>query len=111
MSFRVSIDVKGELYGVVSETGVQWSADGAYIWSVVGGAATRVPVRIVQRRQGRVLVDGDINDGDVIVVEGTQRMRDGIAVSYDVQQFAGKPDGGPMSESGMSAGDQLVILD
>jgi len=91
MSFRVQVDVEGNLFAVVSETGVHWGADGAYVWSIVDGAAERVPVRIVQRREGRVLVDGPLKNGDVIVVEGTQRMREGLAVSYDIQSLAGKP--------------------
>ena len=111
MSFRVRIDVQGELYGVVSETGVQWGADGAYVWSVVNGAAVRVPVQIVQRREGRVLVDGPLVEGNVIVVEGTQRMRDGIAVSYEVQRLAGKPDIEPVSGTANVTSSPLVVLD
>jgi RND family efflux transporter MFP subunit len=88
MSFRVRVDVQGDLHAVVSETGLQWGADGAYVWTVVDGTATRVPVQIVQRREGRVLIDGNLGDGDVIVVEGTQRMRDGIAVSHEFQRVA-----------------------
>ncbi len=111
MSFRVRIDVQGELYGVVSETGVQWGADGAYVWSVVNGEATRVPVQIVQRREGRVLVNGALAEGDIIVVEGTQRMRDGIAVSYDVQRLAGRPAEEPVSDNADVATGALAALD
>ena len=88
MSFKVRIDLLGNLNAVVSETGLQWGADGAYVWTVVDGSATRVPVQIVQRREGRVLIDGDLGDGAIIVVEGTQRMRDGIAVSHQIQRVA-----------------------
>lgn len=88
MSFRVSIEVEGTPYPVVAETGVQWGADGAYIWSVVDGRAQRVPVQIVQRQQGRVLVDGDIERGALVVIEGIQRMRDGIDVSYEPPNIA-----------------------
>ena len=111
MSFRVSIDVQGELYGVVSETGVQWGADGAYVWIVANGEAVKVPVRIVQRREGRVLVDGPLAEGNVVVVEGTQRMRDGIAVSYDLQRLAGKPDIEPVSGTANVSGSPRVVLD
>ena len=99
MSFRVQIDVQGELFAVISETGVHWGADGAYVWSIVNGAAQKVPVRIVQRREGRVLIDGALENGDVIVVEGTQRMREGLAVSYDIQSLAGTPALAPVSDA------------
>jgi multidrug efflux pump subunit AcrA (membrane-fusion protein) len=65
---------------VVAETGVQWGADGAYIWSVVDGKARRVPVSVIQRQQGQVLVDGNLQEGDLIVVEGIQRLREGVDV-------------------------------
>ena len=50
-------------------------------------------MNVVQRREGRVLVDGDLKSGNVIVVEGTQRMREGIPVSYDIQRFAQEENG------------------
>ena len=54
MSFRVSANVQGELYAVVPETAVLWGADGAYVWSVIDGAASRTPVerRTAPRRSG-----------------------------------------------------------
>ena len=105
MSFRVSVDVDGEQYPVVSETALQWGADGAYVWTIVDGQATRTPVEVVQRREGRILVEGDL-DNDVIVVEGTQRMRDGIAVEFDEARLADARDsGGAGGTSGYSVFD------
>ena len=40
-------------------------------------------VKIVQRREGRVLIDPERLDSDVVVVEGIQRMRDGVDVTYE----------------------------
>ena len=88
MSFRISAAVMGPRYAVVPETAVLWGADGAYVWSVVDGQATRKAVKVVQRREGRVLLDGDLALDDVVVVEGTQRMRNGVAVQYREQRLA-----------------------
>ncbi len=88
MSFRVTAELAGELYPVINETGLQWGADGAYIWTVVDGQASRIPVQVVQRREGRVLVDGDIDSDAIVVTEGIQRVRDGVAVSFDSRSFA-----------------------
>ena len=96
MSFRVNADMQGERYAVIAETGVQWGVGGTYVWSIVDGTATRVPVQVIQRREDRVLVDGDFDGGDLIVVEGSQRMRDGVAVSYDPTRLA--------EQNGQSAG-------
>jgi len=92
MSFRVAADIDGELYPVVAETGVQWGADGAYVWSIENGAATRVPVQVVQRREGRVLVKGNFSEGDIVVVEGIQRMQEGISVQYESQRLVERVD-------------------
>jgi RND family efflux transporter MFP subunit len=88
MSFRVSAAVRGPLHAVVPETAVLWGADGAYVWSVVNGEATRMEVKVVQRREGRVLLDGDLEAGDIVVVEGTQRMRNGVTVEYSERRLA-----------------------
>ena len=45
-------------------------------------------VKVVQRREGRVLLDGDLDSGDLVVVEGTQRMRNGVTVEYTEQRLA-----------------------
>lgn len=87
MSFRVAANIEGQRYPVVAETGVQWGSDGAYVWSIVGSTATRVPVSVVQRREGRVLINGALSEGDIVVVEGIQRMQEGIAVAYQTERI------------------------
>jgi len=82
MSFSVRLDLLGETYALVPEVAVQWGAEGPYLWVVRGGKAHREPVRIVQRQAGVTLVDGAIEDGQPVVVEGVQRMREGLEVSY-----------------------------
>ena len=97
MSFRVAVELVGETYAVVAETGVQWGTDGAYVWSVSDGKAIRKAVRIIERREGRVLVDGDLDSDDIIVVEGVQRMRDGTVVSFDMPRLADERVSQPVS--------------
>jgi len=89
MSFRVAAEIEGQLYPVVAETGVQWGADGAYVWSIEDGKAKRVEVQVIERREGRVLIDGDFRESAVVVVEGIQRMQEGVDVSYDSPRVAG----------------------
>lgn len=81
MSFTVHLELRGETYGLVPEVAVQWGGDGPYLWVVRGGAARRVPVQIIQRQEGTTLIDGAVQDGELIVVEGIQRMREGTPVT------------------------------
>ncbi|MBB4285818.1 efflux RND transporter periplasmic adaptor subunit [Roseospira goensis] len=81
MSFVVGVDLTGPRHPLVPEIAVQWGADGPFLWVVRGGQAEREAVRIVQRRAGVALVEGALEDGEPVVVEGIQRMRPGIAVT------------------------------
>ena len=76
-----------------------WGAEGAYVWSIVDGKAQRTPVKVVQRREGRVLIDGELGANGMVVVEGTQRMRNGIDVKFDERRLAN-----PMAGTGGSDG-------
>jgi len=80
MSFRVALELAGETYPVVPEIAVQWGGDGAYVWTVEEGVATRVAVSIVQRQSDLVLVEAELDESDRVVVEGIQRMREGLQV-------------------------------
>lgn len=83
MSFRVILDLDGDAFPILAEIAVQWGADGSYIWTVTDGKASRVPVNIVQRQKGKVLVKAGLTRGDVVVVEGIQRLRPGLSVRPD----------------------------
>jgi hypothetical protein len=80
MSFRVLLDLDGALWPVVPEVALQWGASGPYVWAVREGRAERVEARVVQRRQGRILLDAALSADDRVVAEGVQRMRQGIPV-------------------------------
>lgn len=89
MSFRVGLDLVGDRWASVPEVSLLWGADGPYVWVVDEGRARRVDVAVVQRVQGRVLVDGDIAPGTEIVAEGVQRMRANLPVrTLDAEMLA-----------------------
>ncbi|MFW8589670.1 efflux RND transporter periplasmic adaptor subunit [Glaciecola sp. 2405UD65-10] len=80
MSFRVTVNALGDSYVAVPESGLSWGTDGAYVWLVENDVAKRVDVQIKQRLRGRVLVEGNLAAGNVLIVEGTQRLRLGQSV-------------------------------
>ncbi len=82
MSFNVGMRFKGDQYPAVDPLSVQWDAQGSFVWRVVDGKSRKVPVSIVQRNPDFVLVKADIRDGDLIVTQGLQRVRDGGAVRW-----------------------------
>jgi RND family efflux transporter MFP subunit len=80
MSFRIVMTLEGRRYPFVPEAALQWGGDGAYVWAVRDGKATRVSATIVQRREGKILLDASLPEGIPVVVEGVQRMREGQVV-------------------------------
>ncbi|QIE45008.1 efflux RND transporter periplasmic adaptor subunit [Pseudohalocynthiibacter aestuariivivens] len=80
-SFALTLDLPGETYPTVPELALQFSRGALHVWRVKAGAAEQVVVRMVRRRAGHVIVEGPLAPGDVVVVEGTQRLRPGIAVN------------------------------
>lgn len=77
MSFRVTFSGVGKTYPSAPEEAVVWGGKGAYLWAVRDGQAERLPVTIVSRRNGLVLVDGNLRAKEVVVVEGVHKIREG----------------------------------
>jgi membrane fusion protein, multidrug efflux system len=80
-SFTVELAFTGKSYPSVREVAVLWSRDGAYLWRASDGKAEKVFVKLVRRDTGRILVDGDLNIGDAVVVQGVQGLRIGQRLS------------------------------
>jgi RND family efflux transporter MFP subunit len=98
MSFEVEMRFEGEVYPSVDPLAIQWDSDGPYVWRVVDGKAGRVAIAIIQRNADRVLVKADIAEGDAIVTEGVQSVRNGgdvrVAGAPPPNGAARQPSGG-----------------
>ncbi|MGX0876853.1 RND family efflux transporter MFP subunit [Roseovarius sp. MBR-154] len=80
-SFSIRLDLPGKSYPAVPELALQFSGGALQIWRIADGAAEPVRVELVRRRDGQVIVDGPLTEGERIIVEGTQRLRPGIEVN------------------------------
>ncbi len=89
MSFSVSMTLEGDTYPSIAELALLWEREGAYVWRIAEGKAERVTVSVVKRAEGRVLVDAPLKQGQLVVAEGTQRLRPGREVSFDEPAAAG----------------------
>jgi RND family efflux transporter MFP subunit len=82
MSFRVELLLEGQGFASIPEVALMWDAVGAYVWVVEQQKAQRIDVAIKQRLAGRILVDGKLSEGQLLITEGIQRLRSGQAVTY-----------------------------
>ncbi|MFK3776810.1 efflux RND transporter periplasmic adaptor subunit [Agrobacterium sp. NPDC089420] len=85
MSFGVTMRFAGETYASVDPLAVQWDAEGSYVWRVADNKSHKVRVQIVQRNPDAVLVKAELSEGEPVVIEGLQRVREGGAVRVGSQ--------------------------
>jgi membrane fusion protein (multidrug efflux system) len=82
MSFFVNLELPGKLYEVVPQLALQWDSGKSYVWKIVKGKSVKIPVQSIKRFGNKILVKGKLKSGDLVVVEGVQRLRKGRKVSY-----------------------------
>ncbi|CDZ59820.1 RND family efflux system membrane fusion protein [Neorhizobium galegae bv. orientalis] len=80
MAFNVGMRFAGERYPAVDPLAIQWDGEGSYVWQVRENKSVKTRVRVVQRNPDAVLVGAELKEGDRIVTEGLQRVREGAAV-------------------------------
>jgi RND family efflux transporter MFP subunit len=89
MSFDVVMRFPGDRYAAVNPLAVQWDGDGSFVWQIVDNKSVKTRVTIVQRNSDQILVEAPLKEGDVVAVEGLQRVREGGTV-----EIAGAPKAG-----------------
>ncbi len=95
MSFNVKLVLDDGEYPSIPELSLLWARDGSHVWAVEDGKAKKVAVTVVKRAEGRVLVAGNLAPGQLVVVEGTQRLRPGRELSFE------RPDATAQNEAGL----------
>jgi RND family efflux transporter MFP subunit len=86
MSFAIELPIPGKAYPAVPELALQWAKGESFVWTVEDGRAKRVTVRTVMRQSSIILVEGALKEGDLVVIEGVQRLRQGRPVRYALPQ-------------------------
>ena len=80
MAFEISLNTSRGAFLSVPDVAVQWGADGAYVWIAEEGRAARREVRLVKRLAGAILIEGELAEGEPVVMEGVQSVRAGVAL-------------------------------
>ncbi len=92
MSFNVVMRFPGDQYAAVNPLAVQWDGEGSFVWQIVDNKSVKTRVTIVQRNSDQILVDSSLAEGDVVAVEGLQRVREGGAVEVAGSERAGSEE-------------------
>ncbi|PQA88508.1 efflux RND transporter periplasmic adaptor subunit [Hyphococcus luteus] len=102
--FAVSTTSKGEPAVSVPGLAIQWDRNGPYVWKRgEDGRAERADVSIIQRTDNIVLVRGAVEPGDMIVWEGSDRVRAGFPLPGDASQEDAREGAAAVGASGTGA--------
>lgn len=83
MSFAVEITLKGETFPLIPELALHWAKGKSHVWRIEKDQAQQIDVEIVRRLNSQIIIKGDVNKGDYVVVEGVQRLRPGRQVAFE----------------------------
>jgi multidrug efflux pump subunit AcrA (membrane-fusion protein) len=76
------VRIPGEKLPVIPGLAIQWDRSGAFVWSLTAeNMARRVGVTIRRRENDTVAVEADLKEGDRVVIEGMQTIREGATVT------------------------------
>jgi RND family efflux transporter MFP subunit len=82
MTFSVQVQIPGEKLPVLPGLAIQWDRAGAFVWALTeGNTIKRVGVTIRRRENDTVAVEAALKDGDGVVIEGMQGLREGAKVT------------------------------
>jgi RND family efflux transporter MFP subunit len=81
MAIAVAMQFESDKQLAVPTLAIQWDRRGSFVWKILDGVAHRVPVAIVKRQSGIVILKGELSEGDQVVVEGIHRLREGVGVA------------------------------
>ncbi len=85
---------------VTSEDAIVAEGGGNYVFKIVDGKAVRTPVTLGQRRYGSVEILKGLSPGDIVVVAGQMKLRDGAEVTPTIID---EPAAAPTAGTGPSA--------
>ena len=68
---------------IVPASAVLINNDGKFVWLAKDGRATRQTITISGYSGNGVVVSEGLNSGDIVIVEGYQKVSEGMKVSYE----------------------------
>jgi len=81
---------------VVPSSAVQRGPEGTFAFAVQEGQSVKMqPLKVAQMENGEALIDEGLKDGDIVVVDGQYKLRDGAHVKAIETEAASSKDAAP----------------
>ena len=107
VNMHMLVDTKHNLM-IVPAAAIQRGPQSAYVYVVTGGNKVKIQnVTIAQTTGNNIGISKGLNDGDVVVIDGQDKLQDGSAVITSTAPPAGGANGGtsqPAAQSGANPG-------
>ncbi len=85
VAFDARVQLKGDEWPSVPSIALKWDRTGPHIWLAENGLAKRTDVTVIERSADRVLVEGEVEPGDVVITESVRDLRSGTKVNVQAE--------------------------
>ncbi|SFT44467.1 RND family efflux transporter, MFP subunit [Pseudovibrio denitrificans] len=80
IAFDARVQLEGDEWPSVPSIALKWDRSGPHIWLAEGGEALRTDVIVIERSADRVLIEGEVEPGDIVITESVRDLRPGTKV-------------------------------
>ncbi|PLW75770.1 efflux RND transporter periplasmic adaptor subunit [Cohaesibacter celericrescens] len=81
MTFSVSLFEESDPMAVIPSMALAWTREGTQVWLAEGDTVRPVPVTFRHRRDDTIWIEGDLQQGTQVVVDGVHKLRPGFQIA------------------------------
>ncbi len=80
IAFDARVQLEGDEWPSVPSIALKWDRSGPHVWLAKNGEAQRTDVTVIERSADRVLIEGEVEPGDIVITESVRDLRPGTKV-------------------------------
>ncbi|KZL24923.1 efflux RND transporter periplasmic adaptor subunit [Pseudovibrio sp. Ad37] len=85
IAFDARVQLEGDEWPSVPSIALKWDRSGPHVWLAENGEALRADVTVIERSADRVLIEGEVEPGDIVITESVRDLRPGTKVTLQAE--------------------------
>ncbi|KZK81944.1 Multidrug resistance protein MdtA precursor [Pseudovibrio sp. W64] len=85
IAFDARVQLEGDEWPSVPSIALKWDRSGPHVWLAENGEALRTDVTVIERSADRVLIEGEVEPGDIVITESVRDLRPGTKVTLQAE--------------------------
>ncbi|WP_057466067.1 efflux RND transporter periplasmic adaptor subunit [Pseudovibrio sp. POLY-S9] len=85
IAFDARVQLEGDEWPSVPSIALKWDRSGPHVWLAENGEALRADVTVIERSADRVLIEGEVESGDIVITESVRDLRPGTKVTLQAE--------------------------